>query len=242
MSVREETGCDNPNCPSCYPLTKASIGEPFLSKAAAAAKLGAGRSYPYKPGGRQGTYTNAAPQHLPADAKERKGIPIATGVVDYFPDALVAVARLSQIGNDQHNPGQPLHWSRGKSTDHRDTLLRHFTDAGTLDTDGVRHSAKVAWRALAILQLEIEAARLTDLASPVGQSEYKVAVDLPSGAPTSEWFYGGEKAKKAFVGLPPDSLVEYQGAPWGVARKTTIAKHREFRFDDPSARYRVVAP
>ncbi|KAF1711076.1 hypothetical protein CSC70_03885 [Pseudoxanthomonas kalamensis DSM 18571] len=29
---------------------------------------------------------------------------------------------------------------------------------GTVDTDGVRHSAKVAWRALALLQKEIEAA------------------------------------------------------------------------------------
>ena len=29
-------------------------------------------------------------------------------------------------------------------------------DVGTLDTDGVRHAAKVAWRALALLQIEIE--------------------------------------------------------------------------------------
>jgi hypothetical protein len=31
-------------------------------------------------------------------------------------------------------------------------------DAGTVDTDGVRHSTKVAWRALANLEKEIEAA------------------------------------------------------------------------------------
>ncbi len=96
---------------------------------------------------------------LPTDAKARKGIPIATGFIDYFPDAIAAVAELSRIGNDQHNPGKPLHWDRSKSTDEGDTLMRHFIERGTLDADGVRHSAKVAWRALALLQKEIEAER-----------------------------------------------------------------------------------
>lgn len=100
-----------------------------------------------------------APSHLPAGAAERKAVPIATGVIDYFPDALVAIAVLSRIGNDQHNPGKPLHWDRSKSGDEADTLLRHFLDRGTYDTDGVRHSTKVAWRALALLQKEIEADR-----------------------------------------------------------------------------------
>jgi hypothetical protein len=75
----------------------------------------------------------------------------------YFPDALAAVAHCSWIGNEQHNPGQPLHWDRAKSTDEHDALVRHLMEAGTIDTDGVRHSAKVAWRALAALQKEIEA-------------------------------------------------------------------------------------
>lgn len=93
---------------------------------------------------------------LPTAAPDRKTYPIATGCLDYFPDALAAVANLSHIGNLQHNPGQPLHWAREKSTDHADCLIRHFIQRGTRDTDGVRHSAKVAWRALALLQLEIE--------------------------------------------------------------------------------------
>ncbi len=93
---------------------------------------------------------------LPTDRIARKRIPLATGVVDYFPDALIAVAETSWGGNEQHNPGEPLHWARGKSNDHPDCLLRHFTERGTVDGDGIRHSAKVAWRALAILQLEIE--------------------------------------------------------------------------------------
>jgi len=93
---------------------------------------------------------------LPTEAGERKQFPIASGFMDYFPDAIVAVSHISYLGNEQHNPGQPLHWSRSKSSDESDTLLRHFLQRGTLDVDGVRHSAKLAWRALALLQKEIE--------------------------------------------------------------------------------------
>ncbi len=99
---------------------------------------------------------------LPLDAKERKNIPIYSGCIAYFPDALAAVAELSRIGNEQHNPGKPLHWDRSKSGDELDALMRHLMGSGTIDTDGVRHSTKVAWRALANLQKEIEAARLLD--------------------------------------------------------------------------------
>ncbi|HQR07017.1 MAG TPA: DUF5664 domain-containing protein [Gemmatales bacterium] len=89
--------------------------------------------------------------------QDRKAIPIASGVLDYFPDAIRAVANCSYVGNEQHNPGSPLHWDRSKSTDEADALLRHFLERGTVDSDGVRHSTKVAWRALALLQKEIEA-------------------------------------------------------------------------------------
>lgn len=99
---------------------------------------------------------------LTTDAAERKGYPLATGLLDYFPDALCDVSHLSKVGNDQHNPGEPLHWAKEKSNDHPDCLLRHLIDRGTKDKDGVRHSAKVAWRALAMLQLEIEAEREQD--------------------------------------------------------------------------------
>jgi hypothetical protein len=94
---------------------------------------------------------------LPAEPAERKKYPIAAGVLDYFPSALLEVARVSYEGNLQHNPGQPLHWARGKSTDQDDTVLRHFLERGSVDVDGMRHSAKMCWRALAILQLELEA-------------------------------------------------------------------------------------
>ena len=93
---------------------------------------------------------------MTSDPKERKNLPIGTGVLDYFPDALAAVAYCSKVGNDQHNAGQPLHWDRSKSTDQSDCIIRHFIERGTVDSDGVRHSAKLAWRALALLQIEIE--------------------------------------------------------------------------------------
>lgn len=108
---------------------------------------------------RQRPHEDKAPTRatsLPTDAAARKKYPVGTGVLDYFPDALVAVARVSFEGNEQHNPGEPLHWARGKSMDQDDTLIRHFLQRGQLDSDGQRHSAKMAWRALALLQLEIE--------------------------------------------------------------------------------------
>lgn len=94
---------------------------------------------------------------IPEGSTERKQHPVSSGVLDYFPDALVAIANVSWKGNEQHNPGTPVHWDRAKSTDEADCLIRHFLQRGMLDTDGIRHSAKMAWRALALLQKELEA-------------------------------------------------------------------------------------
>lgn len=94
---------------------------------------------------------------LPADTKARAAFPLCTGLLDYFPLALAEVARVSFVGNEQHNPGEPMHWSRGKSKEHADKILRHLIDRGTRDSDGTFHSAKIAWRALAMLQEELEA-------------------------------------------------------------------------------------
>lgn len=94
---------------------------------------------------------------LPTDAKARKAVPIYSGCFKYFPDALAAVAELSRVGNDQHNPGQPLHWAKEKSTDELDALARHLLDVAdqgddAADGDGIMHATKVAWRSLANLQ------------------------------------------------------------------------------------------
>lgn len=116
------------------------------------------------------------------DAAWRKARPLWSGALRYFPDALLEVAHCSYAGNEQHNPGTPLHWDRSKSRDEADALARHLLQAGELDTDGVRHSAKVAWRALALLQKELEAERSSNgerrhgcdhLATTAGNQESK---------------------------------------------------------------------
>ncbi len=109
---------------------------------------------------------------LPLDSAERKRIPIASGCLDYFPAALAEVALVSFVGNEKHNPGEPLHHARDKSGDHADAMQRHFLDRGQIDTvklpDGrvfhLRVTAEMAWRALALLQEELEQAGLAPLA------------------------------------------------------------------------------
>jgi len=98
---------------------------------------------------------------LPTDPKARKDIPIYSGFVCYFPLAMAAVAELSRIGNDQHNPGKPLGWDRSKSGDEKDAMMRHLVDQAidgdqATDQDGVLHATKKAWRAMADLQKILE--------------------------------------------------------------------------------------
>ena len=82
--------------------------------------------------------------------------PVFSGVLKYFPDAILEVARTSYAGNEQHHKDKPLHWDRDKSNDHLDALARHLIQAGEYDDDGILHDAKVAWRALANLQKLLE--------------------------------------------------------------------------------------
>jgi len=97
--------------------------------------------------------------NFPTDSAARKAMPITEGCLDYFPDAIAAVSRVSKKGNDKHNPGQPMHWAREKSKDHRNCIARHLMEPHQVDEDGELHSVHLAWRALANAQLEIEAQR-----------------------------------------------------------------------------------
>lgn len=98
---------------------------------------------------------------------ERKATPVYSGVLRYFPLALAAVAQLSKAGNDKHNPGEPLHWSRDKSNDHLDCVARHLLECGTIDPeDGIPHDVKLAWRALANLEVMLEAANPVPAPAP----------------------------------------------------------------------------
>lgn len=146
-----------------------------------------------------GTYEQVpAPPGLISDDKQaRKERPMARGCLDYFPDALAEVAHVSLVANEQHNPGEPLHWAKEKSTDEADALLRHLVDRGKIDNDGLRHSAKVAWRGLALLQREIDAER-ERLAFPE-----KWGVALPESITVAE----GEELMREFAESGPRDII-----------------------------------
>ncbi|MDA7825045.1 DUF5664 domain-containing protein [Flavobacteriaceae bacterium] len=89
-----------------------------------------------------------------SEAQKRKDTPVFSGVLKYFPNALKEVSKCSKAGNDQHHPDKPLHWDMNKSKDEYDALTRHLIDhtINPMDTDGILHLTKVAWRALAGLE------------------------------------------------------------------------------------------
>tara|TARA_R110000823_G_scaffold108797_1_gene228149 strand:- start:269 stop:568 length:300 start_codon:yes stop_codon:yes gene_type:complete len=89
---------------------------------------------------------------------DRKGMPVFSGVLAYFPDALKEVSKCSLAGNNQHHADKPLHWDKNKSFDNEDALVRHLIDhsVNPIDDDGILHLAKVAWRALASLQIYLD--------------------------------------------------------------------------------------
>lgn len=100
---------------------------------------------------------------LPIDSDERKNYPMLSGCLKYFPAALAGVAHISKLGNDKHNPGEPLHHARGKSIDHGDCILRHLTDTEDLlaafdrNADVTKEMIltevnQLAWRVLAYSQ------------------------------------------------------------------------------------------
>lgn len=130
----------------------------------------------------------------------RKAAPLARGLLDYFPDACKAVAALSLAATKQHHPNKEMHWDRSKSMDHADCVARHLIDRGAFDTDGQRHSAKVAWRALAMLQIELEEA---------ARQKARTSAEIIEARQTSqERFAGRVDAGWTVWNTPP---TDYQG-------------------------------
>lgn len=88
----------------------------------------------------------------------RKDYPIFTGLLMYFPNACAAVAHCSLVMNEQHNPGQPMHWAKDKSIGTGDEAVRHLMDAahGTppqvVAGREVEHAANAAWRQMEFLE------------------------------------------------------------------------------------------
>lgn len=96
---------------------------------------------------------------LPEDDATRGLYPMAEGCLDYFPNALAEVSRISYEGNLKHNPGEPMGWARSKSTDHRNKIIRHTVDSRPDTEIAIEHASQAAWRALAHLQTKIEVVR-----------------------------------------------------------------------------------
>jgi hypothetical protein len=107
---------------------------------------------------------------LPTDYAARKDLPLYTYLTQYHPDAIIELVKVSVAGNIQHNPGEPMHWARGKSMDQLNTAVRHVMDHGmgsvyddsepsevTERIGPVMHLAKAAWRLMAEMQLLCEA-------------------------------------------------------------------------------------
>lgn len=111
------------------------------------------------------------------DKDERKAAPLARGFLDYFPAAVMGVAQCSLKANEQHNPGEELHWARDKSNDHADCILRHLIQRNEVDDDGIPHVVKVAWRAMALAQEWYEAQG----ASPGYASRFAPKEDIYEG-------------------------------------------------------------
>jgi hypothetical protein len=98
-------------------------------------------------------------------ATRKNDWPIWDYIFDYFPLALLEEVRVAVLGNKQHNPGQKLHWAREKSTDQRNTALRHLFDYQKAKAEGVivprdevgnSVLAQAIWRLKAQLQLDLE--------------------------------------------------------------------------------------
>jgi hypothetical protein len=105
------------------------------------------------------------------DPEVRKMLQVFTVQSEYFPKAMREVTRVCVAGNAQHNPGEPLHWARGKSMDQMNALFHHMVDhkmghvfdetdppeiLAAVDGKPLYSMAKAAWRALAELELTIE--------------------------------------------------------------------------------------
>ena len=134
---------------------------------------------------------------LPTDSDARKEVPLYRGLLKYFPAALAGVAVNSKKGNDKHNPGEPMHHARGKSTDHEDCILRHLTDIADIIAEGERTGLSgctdwprlldevnaLTWRALALSQRLHEEFGNAPLAPAARVPSYRDALPVLNESP-----------------------------------------------------------
>lgn len=94
----------------------------------------------------------AQPQRIIPDDNNREDYPLYDVLFGYFPAAMLMLAKWAKVGNDQHNPGEPLHWSRDKSGDHTNKILRHLVDYDQKESNGFYEAVPLLWRAAALVQ------------------------------------------------------------------------------------------
>lgn len=153
---------------------------------------------------------------LPTDSAERKKIPLYRGLLRYFPAALVEAARISQVGNDKHNPGEELHHARGKSTDHADCILRHLTDYA--DTRDPAELGAIVWRALAFAQEELE-----QLGAPLAPGARLTPKADPPIGPSRQ----ADTAREVVLAATNRTLDDVTPAEWDAARAAIRDAERE---------------
>jgi hypothetical protein len=140
---------------------------------------------------------------FPEDSAERKTFPIYSGLLQYFPSALAAVANHSYKGNEKHNPGQALHHDRAKSGDEPDALVRHLMEGDLVG---------MAWRALAMLQKHLEAKGAP--VAPGARNAFDAHMYFIAEAATSD----------ELINLRPGAVIHEPKIPAEPARMATAAE------------------
>lgn len=80
-------------------------------------------------------------------SEDHKGEPVYSGWITYCPLAHRAASRVSLSGNAKYNPGEPLHVSLEKSSDHPNSCQRHLLNPYALDPEsGEMNLAHAFWR------------------------------------------------------------------------------------------------
>lgn len=137
------------------------------------------------------------------DSAGRKRVPMFSGVLAYFPDAIAALAEHSFNGNEKHNPGEALHHARGKSMDHTDCILRHVANYEGLDGESLEAVA-LLWRAAALCQEVLE--RKYALTLPRGVVDARAFVETNSLVGPN-----GEQAPAEFKPKTPSEMAHAAG-------------------------------
>lgn len=101
---------------------------------------------------------NNLDQHLPGAKLDKNKLNIYSLFIQYFPDAIKEVTKVSIYGANKYTP---FGWKKVTNgfTRYTDALLRHLLEETkeTIDPEtNLLHAAQVAWNALARLQLLVE--------------------------------------------------------------------------------------